>query len=83
LPSSSRARGSAHRFEGEAADPGRRRTRPAGRPLRSHQHPPATAHPPRLRAEPRVAHRHGRPHPRRPLPTTPRTIMKITHGNVS
>jgi len=27
---------------------GRRRTRPAGRPLRGHQHPPAAAHPPRL-----------------------------------
>jgi transposase len=41
------------------------------------KHPPTTAHPPRLRLpQPRSADRHGRPHPRRPLPATPRTIMK-------
>ncbi|MGB8199447.1 MAG: hypothetical protein WCF33_07105, partial [Pseudonocardiaceae bacterium] len=40
--------------------------------------------------QPRLTHRHGRPHPRRPLPTTPRTIMtatqsdrKVTHSNIS
>jgi transposase len=59
------------------ADPGRRRARPVQRPRRGHQHPPAAAHPPRLRLpQPRSLDRHGRPHPRRPLPTTPRTIMK-------
>ncbi len=31
--------------------------------------------------QPRVTDRHGRPHPRWPLPTTPRTIMKSTHRN--
>ncbi len=62
----------------------RRRARPVQRPLRSHQHPPTATHPPRLRLpQPRRTDRHGRPHPRRPLPTTPRTIMKRrTHRNV-
>ena len=55
----------------------RRRTRPVQRPLRSHQHPPAATHPTRLRLpQPRSTDRHGRPHPRRPLPTTAWTIMK-------
>jgi hypothetical protein len=50
----------------------------ARRPLRGHQHPPAAAYPPHLRLpQPRSTHRHGQPHPRRPLPTTPRTIMKL------
>ena len=54
-----------------------RRARPVQRPLRGHQHPPTAAHPPRLRLpQPRSTDRHGRPHPRRPLPTTTRTIMK-------
>ena len=54
-----------------------RRARPVQRPLRGHQHPPTATHPPRLRLpQPRSTDRHGRPHPRRPLPTTPRTIMK-------
>ena|GEM_PF-1213535 len=58
------------------ADPQRRRTRPVQRPIRSHQHPPATPDPTRLRLpQPRLTHRHGRPHPRRPLPTTPRTTL--------
>jgi transposase len=53
----------------------RRRPQPVQRPLRSHQRPPTTAHPPRLRLpRPRSTDRHGHPHPRRPLPTTPRTI---------
>ena len=60
----------------------RGRARPVQRPLRGHQHPPTTAHPPRLRLpQPRSADRHGRPHPRRPLPTTTRTIMKRNHRN--
>ena len=42
-----------------AADPQLRRTRPVQRPLRGHQHPPAVAHPPLLRTEPRVPHGHG------------------------
>jgi transposase len=55
----------------------RRRARPVERPLRGHQHPPAPTHPPRLwLPQPRSTDRHGRTHPRRPLPTTPRTIMK-------
>lgn len=55
----------------------RRGARPVQRPLRGHQHPPAPAHPPLLRPEPRVPHGHGQPHPQRPLPTPPQTIMKI------
>ncbi len=48
------------------------------RQVRGHQNPPAAAHPTRLRLpQPRRADRHRRPHPRRPLPTTPRTIMTI------
>jgi len=50
---------------------GRRGLKPAGRPLRGHQHPPTATHPPLQRPEPRVPHRHGRPHPRRTLPATP------------
>jgi transposase len=57
-------------------DPQRRRAPPVQRPIRSHQHPPTAPDPTRLRLpQPRITHRHGRPHPRRPLPTTPRTIM--------
>ena len=57
-------------------DPQCRRTRPVQRQIRSHQHPPAAADPPRLwLPQPRLTHRHGRPHPRRPLPTTSRTTM--------
>ncbi len=49
----------------------------------SHQPPPAVAHPPFLRPEPRVPHGHGRPHPRRTLPTPPRpSSMITTHRNV-
>lgn len=51
---------------------GRRRPRPVQRQIRGHQHPPAAAHPPRLRLpQPRSTDRHGRPHPRRTLPPLP------------
>ena len=41
------------------------------RPIRSHQHPPASTDQTRLRIpQPRRAHRHGIAHPRWPLPTT-------------
>jgi hypothetical protein len=57
-------------------DPQRRRTPAVQRQIRSHQHPPATPDPTRLRLpQPRLTHRHGRPHPKRTLPTTPRTTM--------
>ena len=57
---------------------GHPRPRSGQRPVRGHQHPPTATHPPRLRLpQPRRPDRHGHPHPRRPLPTPPRTIMKI------
>lgn len=51
------------------------------RPPTHHQHPLATAHPPRLRLPLAEAHRHGRTHPRQTLPTPARTILKPAHGN--
>ena len=52
------------------------RPRPVQRPLRSDQHPPAGAHPTRLRLpHRRSTDRDGHAHPRRPLPTTPRPTM--------
>ncbi|MGH3736632.1 MAG: transposase [Micromonosporaceae bacterium] len=73
-----------HDQEVPGVDPQRRRARPVQRPFRGHQRPPAAAHPPLLRPEPRVPHGHGRPHPRRALPTPPRphSRMITTHRNV-
>jgi hypothetical protein len=59
-------------------DPPHPRPRAVQRPIRSHQHPPAGIDQARLRIpQPRRPHRHGPPHPRRPLPTSARPIMKL------
>jgi len=50
----------------------RRCPQPVQCPFRGHQHTFTAAHPPHLRLRrPRSADRHGRSHPRRPLPTPP------------
>lgn len=65
-----------------AVDPQHARPPPRQRPIRSHQHPPAPAHPPRLwLPQRRGTDRHGLPHLRRTLPTTPRRSRESTHGN--
>jgi transposase len=55
------------------------------RPRGSNQHPHPAAHPPCLRLpQPRSPHRHGRTHPRRPLPSPARpSSLNVDHGTVS